>query len=80
MNDDQDNQRVNKFHRKNRLNDIYGGRGDRRLLESPERKRFKSLPKRYYSESRFKSSGHMMPKMIERRMVRFNSVSNVRNN
>eukprot|EP00347_Sterkiella_histriomuscorum_P017686 403348388 len=69
--------RINRFRRTNRLNEMYGGRGDRRLLESPERKRNRSL-QRFNSETRFQSPGHLMPKMIERRMLRFNSVSNVR--
>ena len=60
------------------MNELFGGRGDRRLLETAERKRCRSMPKRYYSETRFKAPGHMMPKMVESRAIRFNSVSNVR--
>lgn len=67
--------RTNRFKRTNRFLSSFGGRMDRRRFESPERKRNRLLPVRYYSESRYKSPGHMMPKMIERRLHRCNSFS-----
>lgn len=49
------------------------------MLESPERRRNKSLQS-FKSETKFASPGHLMPKMVERRLIRFNSVSNTRKN
>jgi hypothetical protein len=54
---------------------MFGGRGDRRNLESPERRRNKVLPREYHSETRYRRPGHMMPRMIKSRERRFNSLS-----
>lgn len=64
--------------RNSRFSEFYGKRGDRRNLESPERKTRNLLPHRYNSETKFRMTKHIMPKMSERRERRLRSASNQR--
>jgi hypothetical protein len=70
-----DEERQSRFSRNNRFVDMFGGRGDRRNLESPERRKRRVMSATFYSETRFRASGHMMPKMVQRRQARYHSYS-----
>lgn len=65
-------ERVNRFERASRNYRLFG---DRRLLESPERRQRRVLSAHHYTDTKYRASGHLMPKMAKSRRARYNSYS-----